>query len=191
MRRLCGLVSNYFDHLLIFGNKYTTVACTKTISSFKRKLAISGALSANDSDFWRIASFRVVLCRVLTKHFIGAHVYPVRNGASFVTHNHGTGGGNTVENKGYTKQWQWKNVKITSHPVGLEHCGERVRMSVCLSVCVGLYDRISQQELIRRWDSERELLYDDNIHLEASAYAHWTDLLISTINIYGRPNLCT
>jgi len=36
------------------------------------------------------------------------------------------------------------------------------------------------QELIRRWDSERELLYDDNIHVEASAYAHWTDLLIST-----------
>ena len=36
------------------------------------------------------------------------------------------------------------------------------------------------QELIRRWDSERELLYNDNIHVEASAYAHWTDLLIST-----------
>jgi len=30
-----------------------------------------------------------------------------------------------------------------------------------------------RQELIRRWDSERELLYDDNIHVEASAYAHW------------------
>ena len=45
------------------------------------------------------------------------------------------------------------------------------------------------QELIRRWDSERELFYfyDDIIHVEASAYAHWTDLLISTINIYGRP----
>ena len=28
------------------------------------------------------------------------------------------------------------------------------------------------QELIRRRDSERELLYDDNIHVEASAYAH-------------------
>ena len=37
-----------------------------------------------------------------------------------------------------------------------------------------------KQELIRRWDSERELLYDDNIHVEASAYAHWIDLLIST-----------
>jgi len=36
------------------------------------------------------------------------------------------------------------------------------------------------QELIRGWDSERELLYDDSIHVEASAYAHWTDLLIST-----------
>ena len=32
----------------------------------------------------------------------------------------------------------------------------------------------SRQELIRRWDSERELLYDDNIYGEASAYAHWT-----------------
>jgi len=30
-----------------------------------------------------------------------------------------------------------------------------------------------KQELIRRWDSERELLYDDNIHVEASAYSHW------------------
>ena len=38
------------------------------------------------------------------------------------------------------------------------------------------------QELIRRWDSERELLYDDNIHVEASAYTHWTDLLISTFH---------
>jgi len=37
-----------------------------------------------------------------------------------------------------------------------------------------------RQELIRRWDSERELLYDDNIHVGASAYAHWTDLPIST-----------
>ena len=33
--------------------------------------------------------------------------------------------------------------------------------------------------------------YYDIIHVEASAYAHWTDFLISTINIYGRPNLCT
>jgi len=50
-----------------------------------------------------------------------------------------------------------------------------------------------RQELIRRWDSERELLYDDNIHVQASAYAHWTDLLIFTfhyIYIYGRPILC-
>jgi len=29
-----------------------------------------------------------------------------------------------------------------------------------------------KQELVKRWDSERELLYDDNIHVEASAYAH-------------------
>jgi len=31
----------------------------------------------------------------------------------------------------------------------------------------------------------------DNIHVEVSAYAHWTDYLISTITIYARPNLCT
>jgi len=37
------------------------------------------------------------------------------------------------------------------------------------------------QELIRGWDSERELFYDDVIHAEASAYAHWTDFLITTI----------
>jgi len=30
------------------------------------------------------------------------------------------------------------------------------------------------QELIRRWDNERELFYDDIVHAEASAYAHWT-----------------
>ena len=33
-----------------------------------------------------------------------------------------------------------------------------------------------RQELIRRWDSEREL-FDNNIaHVEASAYTHWTSL---------------
>ena len=49
------------------------------------------------------------------------------------------------------------------------------------------------QELIRRWDSERELFYDDTVglHVQASAYTHWTDFVISTINIYARPNLCT
>jgi len=26
--------------------------------------------------------------------------------------------------------------------------------------------------------------YDDIVHVEASAYAHWTDFLISTITIY-------
>jgi len=35
------------------------------------------------------------------------------------------------------------------------------------------------QEFIRRWDSERELIYDDVVHAEVSAYAHWTDCLIS------------
>ena len=35
------------------------------------------------------------------------------------------------------------------------------------------------QELIRRWDSERELIYYDVVHAEASDYTHWTDILIS------------
>jgi len=30
-----------------------------------------------------------------------------------------------------------------------------------------------RRELIRRWDSERELFYDDIVHLEVSTYAHW------------------
>ena len=54
-------------------------------------------------------------------------------------------------------------------------------------------DEFLLQELIRRWDSERELLYDDNIQVEASAYAHWTDLLLSTFYykyLWYRPNLC-
>jgi len=29
-----------------------------------------------------------------------------------------------------------------------------------------------EQKLVRRSDSERELFYDDIIHVEASAYAH-------------------
>ena len=33
------------------------------------------------------------------------------------------------------------------------------------------------QELISRWDSQREHFYDDIVHVEASAYAHWTDFL--------------
>jgi len=33
------------------------------------------------------------------------------------------------------------------------------------------------QELISRWDNERERFNDDIVHVEASAYAHWTDFL--------------
>jgi len=50
--------------------------------------------------------------------------------------------------------------------------------------------RQSRQELVRRWDSGRELFYDDIVH-KACTYTHWTDFLIFTINIYTRPNLCT
>jgi len=42
-----------------------------------------------------------------------------------------------------------------------------------------LGDDVIKQELIRRWDSERQLIYDDVVHAEASAYARWTDFLIS------------
>ena len=38
---------------------------------------------------------------------------------------------------------------------------------------IWLNTRKEQQELIRRWDSERELFYKI-AHVEASAYAHWT-----------------
>jgi len=44
-----------------------------------------------------------------------------------------------------------------------------------------------KQELIRRWDSERELFYDDIVHIQASAYAHWTDFLISTKHLRYLP----
>jgi len=42
------------------------------------------------------------------------------------------------------------------------------------------------QEVIRRWDSERERFYDDIVHVEASAYADWTDFL--SILIYAAAN---
>jgi len=42
-------------------------------------------------------------------------------------------------------------------------------------------------KLIKRWDSERELFYDDIVHVEASAYAHWTDFLISTKHLRYLP----
>jgi len=43
-----------------------------------------------------------------------------------------------------------------------------------------------QQELISRGDSERERFYDDIVHVEASAYAHWTDFL--SMLIYAAAN---
>ena len=44
----------------------------------------------------------------------------------------------------------------------------------------------SIQELISRWDSKRERFYDDIVHVEASAYAHWTDFL--SMLIYAAAN---
>jgi len=52
------------------------------------------------------------------------------------------------------------------------------------------FETLNRQELTRRWDSKRKLFNDDIVHEEASAYAHWTDFLISTTTkhiffIYG------
>jgi len=43
------------------------------------------------------------------------------------------------------------------------------------------------KKLIRRWDSDRELFYNDIVHVEASAYAHWTDFLISSKHLLYLP----
>jgi len=48
------------------------------------------------------------------------------------------------------------------------------------------YLQILKQELISRWDSERERFYVDIVHIEASAYAHWTDFL--SMLIYAAAN---
>jgi len=39
------------------------------------------------------------------------------------------------------------------------------------------------QELISRWDSEHERFYDDIVHVQASAYAHWTEFLSMLIRV--------
>jgi len=43
-----------------------------------------------------------------------------------------------------------------------------------------------EQELIRRWDSKRERFYDNIVHVETSAYAHWTDFI--SMLIYAAAN---
>jgi len=42
------------------------------------------------------------------------------------------------------------------------------------------------QELTSRWDSERESFYDDIVHVEVSAYTHWTDF--RSMVIYAAAN---
>jgi len=44
----------------------------------------------------------------------------------------------------------------------------------------------TKQELISRWKIERERFHDDILHVEASAYAHWTDFL--SMLIYAATN---
>ena len=58
----------------------------------------------------------------------------------------------------------------------------RFRHNTCRSMCAAC----SEQELISRWDSERERFYDDIVHVEDSAYAHWTDFL--SMLIYAAAN---
>jgi len=38
-----------------------------------------------------------------------------------------------------------------------------------------------------RWESERQLFYNDIVHVQASAYAHWTNFLISTKHLSYLP----
>jgi len=78
------------------------------------------------------------------------------------------------------------------YDVGLLWVSDMLRLFIGLMFyALNTENRTHRNLLILNKNSERELLYDDNIHVEASAYAHWTDLLIYTINIYGGPNLCT
>ena len=74
--------------------------------------------------------------------------------------------------------------------------------SVCISIiqtflilqllrCMWLYltlrspfsTRLSKQELIRYEIANTTSFYDDMVHVQASAYAHWTNFLISTIHL--------
>jgi len=52
-------------------------------------------------------------------------------------------------------------------------------------MCIALITTVYQQELISRWDSERERFYDDIVHVEVSAYAHRTDFLSMLIYAAG------
>jgi len=63
---------------------------------------------------------------------------------------------------------QRHNGRDRSVKVGHEIRTSLVNVTACPSV--RLSARISQQELVRRRDSERELIYDDIVHVEA--YAH-------------------
>ena len=53
-------------------------------------------------------------------------------------------------------------------------------------MCIALITTVYQQELISRWDNERERFYDDIVHVEVSAYARWTDFL--SMLIYAAAN---
>jgi len=68
-----------------------------------------------------------------------------------------------------------------------KYSDERVCMSVCLYARLLTYLNKNSSG-----DEIANVNFLSNItHVETSAYAHWTDFLISTINIYARPNLYT
>jgi len=77
----------------------------------------------------------------------------------------------------------------------------RVRQPIIDTTTARNYSRVGNRNGIRYRDilnknsSGDEIanvnFYDDIVHVQARAYAQWTDFLISAINIYAMPNLCT
>jgi len=66
---------------------------------------------------------------------------------------------------------------FVGQPTGLDHVWKPGRVSVAT-----IYKNSSGHEIA---NVNFFLFYDDIVHVEASAYAHWTDFLISTIIIYA------
>jgi len=85
----------------------------------------------------------------------------------------------------------------STHDVRLFRLGKyletNTRISLCdqppllasVATCICVARTKIAKKLIRRWDNERELFYDDIVHVEASAYARWTDFLILVLSIYA------
>ena len=144
VRRRCGLLSNYFHHLLHFA----TISALHYLECFVT--VIHDNLSTR---FCWWTEVHQKLKRELHCRTNPAGSFPILMG---LQHRHGN------------------PATSSSIPVGLlgisRHPHSRAGF-YCTT-----FDTISRssQELIRRWDSERELFYDNIAHLEASAYAHWS-----------------